>query len=94
MNFDFSDDQNQLREAVRRWVDRAYPFERRRQAVREGGFSRDTWAELAGLGLCGLTVAGEHGGLGLGPVDAMVALEELGRGLVLEPVTAGLVACG
>ena len=30
MDFDFSDDQEQLREAVRKWVDKAYTFERRR----------------------------------------------------------------
>ena len=29
MNFDFSDDQESLRDAVRRWVDKGYDFERR-----------------------------------------------------------------
>ena len=47
MDFDFSDDQEQLRDAVRKWVDRSYGFERRRAAVRAGGFDRNTYGELA-----------------------------------------------
>ena len=40
MDFDFSDDQEQLRDAVRKWVDKGYTFERRRAAVAAGGFDR------------------------------------------------------
>jgi alkylation response protein AidB-like acyl-CoA dehydrogenase len=94
MDFDFSDEQMQLRDAVSRWVDKAYPFERRRTTVAAGGFDRRAYAEMAALGLCGLTVDGAHGGLGLGPVEAMVALEALGRGLVLEPLSQTVVAAG
>ena len=43
---------------------------------------------LADLGLAGLQVPEAQGGLGFGPVDAMVVMEELGRGLVLEPYAA------
>lgn len=94
MDFDFSDDQEQLRDAVRKWVDRSYDFERRRAAVRAGGFSRDTFAELAELGLCGLYVSEDDGGMGMGPVEAMVVMEELGRGIVLEPLAQSLIAGG
>ncbi len=85
MDFDFSDDQEMLRETVRRWVERGYDFERRRGIVKAGGFARDAWQEIVDLGIVGLQVPEAQGGLGLGPVDAMVVLEELGRGLVLEP---------
>jgi hypothetical protein len=85
MDFDFSDDQEMLRDTVRRWVERGYDFERRRAIVKAGGFSRDAWNEIAKLGILGLQVPEAQGGLGLGPVEAMVVLEELGRGLVLEP---------
>ena len=43
------------------------------------------YGELAELGLCGLVVPEDQGGLGQGPVDAMVVCEELGRGLVNAP---------
>jgi hypothetical protein len=89
MDFDFTDDQEQLRDAVRRWVDRAYTFERRTGIVEAGGFDRAAWNELAELGLTALYVPEAHGGLAHGPVDAMVVMEELGRGLVLEPLAQG-----
>ncbi|MDL5034186.1 acyl-CoA dehydrogenase family protein [Pelomonas sp. APW6] len=89
MDFDFSDDQQALRDAVQRFVEKDYGFEQRRQIVRAGGFSQAAWEGLAGLGLMGLQVPEAHGGLGMGPVEAMVVMEELGRGLVLEPYAQG-----
>ncbi len=88
MDFDFSDDQEMLRDTVRKWVAKAYTFERRREIVGAGGFSRDAWKDLANLGLLGLHVPEAQGGMGFGPVDAMVVMEELGRGIVLEPFAA------
>jgi hypothetical protein len=94
MDFDFSDDQEQLRNAVRKWVDKGYSFERRRAAVKAGGFSREAFKEMAELGLCGLYIPEAFGGMGMGPVEAMVVTEELGRGLVLEPLAQSLIAGG
>jgi alkylation response protein AidB-like acyl-CoA dehydrogenase len=94
MDFDFSDDQQQLRDAVRKWVDRSYGFERRRASVKAGGFDRGAYGELAELGLAGLYVSDAHGGMGMGPVEAMVVMEELGRGIVLEPLAQTLIASG
>jgi alkylation response protein AidB-like acyl-CoA dehydrogenase len=93
MDFDFNEDQESLRDAVRRWVDKDYDFARRHAIVKAGGFSRDAWDGLIGLGLTGLAVPEDHGGLGFGPVEAMVVMEELGRGIVMEPFAqAGLIA--
>ena len=92
MDFDFSDDQEQLRDAVRKWVDKGYDFERRRAIVNAGGFDRSAYNELAELGLAGLYVSEDHGGMGMGPVEAMVVMEELGRGIVLEPLAQTLIA--
>ncbi len=94
MNFDFSDDQEQLRDAVRKWVDKGYSFERRRAIDKSGGFSREAYGELAELGLCGLYIPEAHDGLGMGPVEGMVVMEELGRGIVLEPLAQTLIAGG
>ena len=92
MDFDFSDDQEQLRDAVRKWVDKGYTFERRRAAVAAGGFDRAAWNELAELGLTALTVPEAHDGMGQGAIDAMVVAEELGRGIVLEPIAQAFMA--
>ena len=89
MDFDFNEDQESLRDAVRRWVDKDYTFEHRRKVVSAGGRSIDDWQAMASLGLTGLAVPESHGGMGFGAVDAMVVMEELGRGLVLEPFAQG-----
>ncbi len=85
MDFDCTDDQESLRDAVRRWVDKGFSFERRHQLAKAGGATRAVYAELAELGLAGLVVPEAHGGLGQGPIEAMVVSEELGRGLVNAP---------
>ena len=94
MDFDFTDEQEQLRDAVRKWVDKGYDFERRRSIVKAGGFSRQAYGQLADLGLTGLYIAEADGGLGMGPVEGMVVMEELGRGMVLEPFAQTLIAGG
>ena len=94
MDFNFSDDQEQLREAVRKWVDKGYDFERRRAIEAASGFSREAWDELAGLGLAGLYIPEDEGGMGMGPVEGMIVMEELGRGIVVEPVAQALIAGG
>jgi alkylation response protein AidB-like acyl-CoA dehydrogenase len=88
MDFDFTDDQEMLRDTVRKWVEKSYDFEKRRAILKAGGFSRDAWQGLADLGVTGLAVPESQGGMGFGAVDAMVVMEELGRGLVLEPFAA------
>ena len=93
MDFEFSDDQASLRDAVARWVEKGFGFERRHALAKAGGTSREVLSELAELGLMGLAVPEAHGGMGFGPVEAMVVMEELGRGLVHAPyAAAALVA--
>ena len=96
MDFNFSEDQEQLRDTVKRWVAKDYTFERRNKIIAagngKGGFDAGVYQELAGLGLGGLNVPESHDGLGMGAVDAMVVMEELGRGMVMEPIAQTLIA--
>jgi len=97
MNFDFTDDQNSLRDAVARWVEKGFSFERRHALAKAGGKTREVYRELAELGLAALAVPEAFGGIAnlpeWGPVEAMVVMEELGRGLVNAPYAhAALVA--
>jgi len=93
MDFEFTDDQLSLRDAVARWVDKGFTFERRHGIAKQGGGTRDVYGELAELGLTGLAVHESHGGMGFGAIEAMVVMEELGRGLVNAPyASAALVA--
>lgn len=91
MDFDFSEDQESLRDAVRRWVDKGFGFERRHGIAKAGGATREVYGELADLGLTGLAIPEAHGGMGFGPIEAMVVNEELGRGLVNAPYAHGAI---
>jgi alkylation response protein AidB-like acyl-CoA dehydrogenase len=92
MDFDFSDDQQQLRDAIAKWVQKGYTFDRRRETEAAGGFSREAWDELAELGLGGLYIPEDEGGLGMGAAEGMLVMEELGRGIVLEPLAQSFIA--
>jgi alkylation response protein AidB-like acyl-CoA dehydrogenase len=86
MDFDFSDDQIQLQDAVARYLERGYTFETRQQIVKGGGFSRAHYNALAELGLAGLCLPESHGGLDMGPVEGLLVMNELGRAIALEPL--------
>jgi alkylation response protein AidB-like acyl-CoA dehydrogenase len=95
MDFDFTQEQDMLRDSVKKWVAKDYTFDKRRAIVNAGGFSQPHWGALTELGLMGLAVPEAQGGLGFGPVEAMVVMEELGRGIVLEPYAhVALIAAG
>ncbi|MBK9083394.1 MAG: acyl-CoA dehydrogenase family protein [Rhizobiales bacterium] len=92
MDFDFTEEQQLLRQTVERFVADRYDFDARRKIIaQEPGWSRAIWSDLAGLGLTALLVPEAQGGLGGTPVDALAALEPLGKGLVLEPVLASAI---
>lgn len=65
---------------------------RRIRALRDSddadGFSRELWREMAALGWLGITLPEAYGGSGLGAMDQMVVLEEIGRGLMPEPMVS------
>ncbi len=97
MNFDFSEEQLLLRETVARWAADRHGLDaaRRREARRQpGGFDREGWRGLAGLGVLALPFATEAGGLGGGPADLVAVAEPLGAGLATEPFTEALVMAG
>ncbi len=86
MDFNLSDEQNALKDSLAKFIDRDYGFEARWKVLRSpAGWSRAHWNQLAEIGLMALPVAEADGGLGGKGVDTMLVMEELGRGLVLEP---------
>jgi alkylation response protein AidB-like acyl-CoA dehydrogenase len=89
MHFELNGEQRQLADAVRRWVGRDYGFETRRAIVHsESGVSPDAWATMVELGLTALPVSEEHGGFGGDALSMFAVMQELGRGLVVEPYVA------
>ena len=95
MDFNYSNEQIALQETLRRFVSRDYEFERRRELARSDlGFSAEAWAQYAELGLLSLSFPEEFGGLGGNAVDIMLVMEQIGRGLLLEPFLSSVVMCG
>src|SRR5690242_2576214 len=95
MDFAFSEEQTLLRNSVQKYVQNSYSFDARRAVVKsEAGWKRDNWNQFAELGLLAAPCAGEHGGLGGGPIETMIIMEEFGRGLVVEPYLGTVVLGG
>lgn len=86
MNFGFSEEQELLRSTARKFFENECPSEVVRELMESPeGMSRELWAKIAEQGWLGLIHPEEHGGLGLGMVDLVVLMEEMGRASVPGP---------
>jgi len=99
VDFNYTQEQQMLADTVERFVADSYSLEVRRQlATSERGFSEEHWRQFAEMGLLGLVVPEQYGGLGSSAAETLIVMQALGRGLVLEPywstaiVAARLVA--
>jgi alkylation response protein AidB-like acyl-CoA dehydrogenase len=92
MDFSFTDEQQMLLDTTRRFVAERYTFEYRNR-VRDSadGWSRETWMRLADLGLLALNIPESDGGIGAGPVGAMLVSNVIGEGMLLEPFLSSAV---
>lgn len=95
MDFDLTEEQTMLKDALDRLLKDAYGFEQRRKYMAEpAGYSADMWNAYAEMGLMALPFAEEDGGLAGTPVETMIVMESLGRVLALEPYFATVVLGG
>lgn len=94
MDFNFTEEQGMIRDSLSRLIREQYDFDTRRKVVAsKEGWRPAMWAQFAELGLLMAPFSEEDGGLGGGPIDAMVVMEEFGKGLVVEPYLPSVV-CG
>jgi acyl-CoA dehydrogenase len=93
VDFEFSDDQELLRDSVRRFLADRAPIGTYVRALLDGPENRtaEVWNALAELGVVGLLVPEEYGGAGMGMVDAAVVLEEMGRAVHPGPYLASAI---
>jgi alkylation response protein AidB-like acyl-CoA dehydrogenase len=92
MDFTLTDEQQQLRDTLARFVQKEYAFEKRKAILKsKDGISREAWKQFADMGLTALGLPEEHGGLPGTAVDTMVVMDVFGRGLVVEPYVATVV---
>jgi alkylation response protein AidB-like acyl-CoA dehydrogenase len=87
VNFAFSEEQEELRRAVRRFLDDKSPeIEVRRLMDTTEGYDPAVWTQMAEqLGLQGLAIPEQFGGAGYSYVELIVVLEEMGRALLCAP---------
>ncbi len=87
MDFNFSEEQRLLRDSLASFLADKYDVETRRKAIKsESGWRPEIWRGLAQeVGILGAALPEDLGGLGGGPVDTLVVMQELGRALVVEP---------
>src|SRR6202789_2180319 len=96
MDFNFTEEQSMLRDTVTSFLNDKYDFEARKGIVKsEAGWRPDYWKAFAEeLGILGAPFSEDLGGLGGGPVENMIVMEQFGRALVVEPYLGTVVVGG
>ncbi|MBI1250990.1 MAG: pimeloyl-CoA dehydrogenase small subunit [Alphaproteobacteria bacterium] len=94
MDFNFTDEQNMLRDSISRFIASEYDFDKRRAMLKSDEAGKKHWAAFAEMGLMAAPLPEAHGGLGGGPIDVLVVMEEFGKGLVVEPYVQTVVIGG
>ena len=95
MNFEFTEEQQMVRDSIARFVQDDYDWDTRRDIVAsESGISDKAWQTFAELGWLSIPFAEEDGGFGGNIVDTMVIMEEIGKGLIVEPYLPSVLLFG
>src|ERR1700687_1285103 len=90
MNFDFSDEQKQLRDEARKFLAQKCPPKAVRVVLDgKAPYDRELWKGLAGMGFLGVAIPGAlRGGAGAGHLELCVVAEEMGRALAPVPFSS------
>jgi alkylation response protein AidB-like acyl-CoA dehydrogenase len=92
MDFNLTDEQQMLRDGVRRFAVERYSFEsRKRLLASTERFSAENWSTYAELGWLALALPEDAGGLGCSFVETAIVMQELGRVLALEPYATSAI---
>ena len=95
MDFDYTEEQQLLKDSIEKFLAKSYSFEQRRAIIESReGMSPVAWEGFATMGLLGVPVPEEFGGFGGGGVDTMIVMEAFGRALVVEPYLSTVVLAG
>ena len=92
MNFDFTDDQQAIKATAREFLADRYKAERVRALAEAGEYDDGVWREMSELGWPGIFIDEDHGGQGLGIVELVILMEELGYSLAPAPFFSNAAA--
>ena len=95
MNFQLSNEQAMLQNSVSRYIKDQYNFDTRRKIISSPkGMSPEVWTIFSDLGWLSIPFSEDYGGYGGCNEDVAVIMEELGRGIVVEPFVATVLLFG
>jgi alkylation response protein AidB-like acyl-CoA dehydrogenase len=93
VNFDFNDEQREIKSTAREFLAARFKPEKvRALAESENPYDEAIWREICELGWSGIAISEQHGGQGLGTVELVILQEELGYALAPSPFIANAVA--
>jgi alkylation response protein AidB-like acyl-CoA dehydrogenase len=92
MNFDFTDDQRAIKSTAHDFLAARLKPEKLRQLAEAGEYDDSLWKEMSELGWPGIFIGEEHGGQGLGVVELVILMEELGYALAPSPFLSNAAA--
>jgi len=95
MDLSISEEQSAIRDVISRFIENEYDFEKR-MSIAEGdsAFDSDVYNFFVEQGFTAIPFSEEDGGLNGGPVETMLIMKEIGRGLVLEPYLENVILAG
>ncbi|HEX6651299.1 MAG TPA: acyl-CoA dehydrogenase family protein [Thermoleophilaceae bacterium] len=92
MNFDFTDDQQAIKRTANEMLAARFKPDRVRELAEAEKYEEDAWKEMCDLGWAGIFIDEEHGGQGLGVVELVILMEELGYALAPVPFLSNAAA--
>jgi alkylation response protein AidB-like acyl-CoA dehydrogenase len=92
LNFDFTDDQQAIKRTAKDFLASRYKAEKVRELAESGTYDDALWSEIAELGWPGIFIPEEYGGQGLGVVELVIVMEELGYALAPSPFFSNAAA--
>jgi alkylation response protein AidB-like acyl-CoA dehydrogenase len=92
LNFDFTDDQQAIKRTAKDFLASRYKAEKVRELAESGSYDDALWSEISELGWPGIFIPEEYGGQGLGVVELVIVMEELGYALAPSPFFSNAAA--
>jgi alkylation response protein AidB-like acyl-CoA dehydrogenase len=92
VNFDFTDDQQAIKRTANEFLADRFKPERVRELAESRSYDEDAWREMCELGWSGIFIDEAHGGQGLGVIELVILMEELGYALAPVPFLSNAAA--
>ena len=95
MDFSITEEQSAIKDVIARFIENEYNFEKRMKiAESDSAYDKEVYNFFVEQGFTAIPFSEEDGGLNGGPVETMLIMKEIGRGLVLEPFLENIILAG